>query len=175
MKTRAAVIYAPKEPLRIEELELDPPQAGEVLVKVSAVGLCHSDYHVVAGDRPVAMMPMALGHEGAGIVERVGAGVTRIKPGDHVVLQFIPSCGVCAWCRAGKSHACAQAIGLSKGPQRDGTYRLRNRAGQNVGQFTSSRTRIRFASSRQICRSMSCAWSDAASPVDSARRCIAQR
>lgn len=135
MKTRAAVIYAPKELLRIEELELDPPQAGEVLVKMSAVGLCHSDYHVVAGDRPVAMMPMALGHEGAGIVERVGAGVTRIKPGDHVVLQFIPSCGVCAWCRAGASYACAQAIGLSKGPQRDGTYRLRNRAGQNVGQF----------------------------------------
>ncbi|MBI5651912.1 MAG: Zn-dependent alcohol dehydrogenase [Chloroflexi bacterium] len=135
MQTRAAVIYAPREPIRIEELELDEPRAGEVLVKMRAVGLCHSDYHVVAGNRPVGMMPMALGHEGAGIVERVGEGVTRIKPGDHVVLMFIPSCGVCQWCRAGQSYAWAQQINLAKGPQRDGTYRLRNRAGQNVGQF----------------------------------------
>lgn len=135
MKTRTAVIYAPKEKIRVEELELDPPKANEVLVKMSVVGLCHSDYHVVAGNRPVAMMPMALGHEGAGIIESVGAGVTRIQPGDHVVLQFIPSCGVCYWCRSGKSYACAEAIGLSKGPQRDGTYRLHNQAGQNVGQF----------------------------------------
>jgi alcohol dehydrogenase (nicotinoprotein) len=135
MKTRAAVIYAPKEEIRIQELELDPPKANEVLVKMAAVGLCHSDYHVVAGNRPVAMMPMALGHEGAGIVESVGANVTRIKPGDHVVLMFIPTCGKCMWCLAGKSYACAEAIGLSKGPQRDGRYRLHNKAGQNVGQF----------------------------------------
>jgi NDMA-dependent alcohol dehydrogenase len=135
MRIKAAVIHAPKEPIRIEELELDPPKENEVLVKMAAVGLCHSDYHVVAGNRPVAMMPMALGHEGAGIVERVGANVTRIHPGDHVVLMFIPSCGRCKWCLAGKSHACAEAIGLSKGPQRDGTYRLHARNGQNVGQF----------------------------------------
>jgi NDMA-dependent alcohol dehydrogenase len=135
MKTRAAVIYAPKQPLKIEELEMDEPRAGEVRVKMVAVGLCHSDYHVIAGDRPVGMMPMALGHEGAGIVESVGAGVTRIAPGDHVVLMFIPSCGKCKWCLAGHSHACAEAAGLAKGPQRDGTYRLRNKDGQNVGQF----------------------------------------
>ena len=135
MKTRAAVIYAPKEPLRIEELELDEPKAGEVLVKMSAVGLCHSDYHVVAGDRPVGMMPMALGHEGAGIVASVGAGVTRAKPGDHVVLMFIPACGKCRYCASGMSHACVMGAGLSKGPLPDGTYRLHNRAGQNVGQF----------------------------------------
>ena len=135
MKTRAAVIYAPQEPLRIEELKLDEPHAGEVLVKMSAVGLCHSDYHVVAGNRPVGMMPMALGHEGAGIVERVGANVTRIQPGDHVILQFIPSCGKCRYCVSGMSYACVQSAGLSKGPQPDGTFRLRNSRGQNVGQF----------------------------------------
>src|SRR5512135_3557840 len=101
MKTRAAVLYAPQEPLRIEELELDEPKANEVLVRLAAVGMCHSDYHVMAGDRPVGMMPMALGHEGAGVVERVGAGVTRCKQGDHVVLMFIPSCGKCRYCIAG--------------------------------------------------------------------------
>ena len=135
MKTRAAVIYAPKQPLVIEELELDEPKSGEVLVKMAAVGLCHSDYHVIAGDRPVAMMPMALGHEGAGVVERVGPGVTRIMPGDHVVLMFIPSCGKCKYCVSGMSYACVMAAGLSKGPLPDGTFRLHNRAGENVGQF----------------------------------------
>jgi NDMA-dependent alcohol dehydrogenase len=134
-KTRAAVLYAPKEPLRIEELELDEPRAGELLVKMAAVGLCHSDYHVIAGDRPVGMMPMALGHEGAGVVERVGPGVTQVRPGDHVVLMFIPSCGRCRYCLAGMSHACVMGAGLAKGPQPDGTYRLHNQAGQNVGQF----------------------------------------
>jgi NDMA-dependent alcohol dehydrogenase len=135
MKTHAAVIYGPGEPLRVEELELDEPHAGEILVKMSAVGLCHSDYHVIAGDRPVGMLPMALGHEGAGIVERVGSGVTRARIGDHVVLMFIPSCGKCRYCLSGMSHACVMSAGLSKGPLPDGTFRLHNKAGQNVGQF----------------------------------------
>lgn len=135
MKTMAAVSYAPGQPLVIEELELDEPRAGEVLVKMAAVGLCHSDYHVMAGDRPVGMRPMVLGHEGAGIVEAVGPGVTRIKPGDHVVLTFIPSCGKCRWCVSGMTHACALAVNIAKGPQLDGTYRLHTSKGQDVGQF----------------------------------------
>ena len=135
MKTRAAVIYTPKEPIRVEELELDEPKVGEVRVKMSAVGLCRSDHHVAVGNRSVGMMPMALGHEGAGIVEKVGEGVTRCKPGDHVVLMYIPACGKCRWCLAGHSHACVEQVGLAKGPQRDGTYRLRNQASQAVGQF----------------------------------------
>lgn len=135
MKTHAAVIFKPKEPLRVQELELDEPRAGEVLVKMSAAGLCHSDYHVIAGDRPVGMMPMALGHEGAGIVERVGPGVTRARAGDHVVLMFIPSCGKCRYCLSGMSHACVMSAGLSKGPLPDGTFRLHDKDGQNVGQF----------------------------------------
>lgn len=153
MKTRAAVIYRPGEPLRVEELELDEPHAGEVLVKMSAVGLCHSDYHVIAGDRPVGMLPMALGHEGAGIVERVGPGVTRARAGDHVVLMFIPSCGKCRYCVSGMSYACVMSAGLSKGPLPDGTFRLHNQAGQNVGQFcmTGAFSEYAVVDERSVC------------------------
>jgi NDMA-dependent alcohol dehydrogenase len=135
MKTRAAVSYHPGKPLVIEELELAEPRAGEVLVRMAAVGLCHSDYHVLAGNRPVGMRPMVLGHEGAGVVEAVGPVVTRIRPGDHVVLTFIPSCGKCRYCLSGMSHACVLGASIAKGPQLDGTYRLRNVSGQPVGQF----------------------------------------
>ncbi len=135
MKTNAAVTYEPGRPLVIEELELDEPKAGEVLVKMAAVGLCHSDYHVLVGDRPVGMRPMVLGHEGAGVVEAVGAGVTRIQPGDHVVLMFIPSCGKCSYCVSGNTHSCVLSKHIAQGPQLDGTYRLHNKKGQDVGQF----------------------------------------
>jgi len=135
MKTRAAVTYEPGQPLVVEALDLDEPKAGEVLVRMAAVGLCHSDYHVMAGDRPVGMRPMVLGHEGAGIVEAVGEGVTRIRPGDHVVLMFIPSCGKCAYCVSGNTHACVLGRQIARGPQLDGTYRLHNAAGDDVGQF----------------------------------------
>ena len=135
MKTLAAVSYEAGEPLVIEELEFDEPRSGELLVKMAAVGLCHSDYHVLKGDRPVGMRPMVLGHEGAGVVEAVGPGVTRFKPGDHVVLMFIPSCGRCRYCIAGMTHACVESVKIAQGPQMDGTYRLRNKKGQEVGQF----------------------------------------
>lgn len=135
MKTKAAVSYKPGEPLVIEELEIDEPKTGEVLVKMAAVGLCHSDYHVIAGDRPVGMRPIVLGHEGAGVVEAVGPGVTRIKPGDHVVLMFIPACGKCRYCLSGMTHSCVLSANIAKGPQLDGTFRLHNKKGQDVGQF----------------------------------------
>ncbi|MFQ5576369.1 MAG: Zn-dependent alcohol dehydrogenase [Anaerolineae bacterium] len=135
MKTKAAVFYQPNQPLVIEELELEGPKTGEVLVKMAAVGLCRSDHNVMAGTRPVGMTPMVLGHEGAGVIEAVGPGVSRIKPGDHVVLMFIPSCGKCQNCVSGRSHACVLSVNIAKGPQLDGTYRLRNQKGQNVGQF----------------------------------------
>lgn len=135
MKTNAAVTYEAGKPLVIEELELDKPKHDEVLVKLAAVGLCHSDYHVMAGDRPVGMRPMVLGHEGAGVVQEVGSGVTRIKPGDHVVLMFIPSCGKCSYCVSGRTHSCILSKHIAQGPQIDGTYRLHNQEGQDVGQF----------------------------------------
>ena len=113
MRTRAAVLgamgaeapYAGSRPLRIEELALDPPGPGEVLVRIKAAGLCHSDLSVINGDRP-RPMPMALGHEAAGIVEALGPGVDDLARGDHVVCVFVPSCGHCGPCAEGRPALC---------------------------------------------------------------------
>ncbi|MGZ5032965.1 MAG: zinc-dependent alcohol dehydrogenase family protein [Usitatibacter sp.] len=113
MKIRAAVLnamgaampYAKSKPLTIEELELRPPGPGEVLVRMGAAGLCHSDLSVINGDRP-RPTPMALGHEAAGVIEELGAGVSDLKKGDHVVLVFIPSCGHCNPCAEGRPALC---------------------------------------------------------------------
>jgi alcohol dehydrogenase/S-(hydroxymethyl)glutathione dehydrogenase/alcohol dehydrogenase len=121
--------------MSIEHVTLDPPGLTEVLVRISAVGLCRTDYHVIRGERRVAMRPMVLGHEAAGIVEAVGAEVGEIKRGDHVVLTFIPACGVCRWCRQGLHHLCAEGPRITQGPQLDGTYRRRDREGVAVGAF----------------------------------------
>jgi len=135
MKTLAAVSYEPGKPMMVEELELDEPKANDILVKISAVGLCHSDYHALVGNRPVGMRPMVLGHEGAGVVVRVGDGVENIRPGDHVVLMFLPSCGKCPWCLAGNTHACVLGPTIAQGPQPDGGYRMHTKNGLDVGQF----------------------------------------
>ena len=116
MKTRAAVLrtleaptpYADSKPLVVEELELDEPHAGELLIRVAAAGLCHSDLSVLNGNRP-RPVPMALGHEAAGVVERVGAGVIDVAEGDHVVLTFVPSCGQCDRCSSGNPAMCRPA------------------------------------------------------------------
>jgi alcohol dehydrogenase len=113
MKIKAAVLrrmglpapYAESRPLTIEELDLAPPGFGEVLVRVKAAGLCHSDLSVIAGNRP-RPLPMALGHEAAGIVEECGAGVDDLVPGDHVVMVFVPSCGHCLPCAEGRPALC---------------------------------------------------------------------
>ena len=105
MKTKAAVVYESGKPIEIEELELDGPRDGEVLIRYLYAGLCHSDLHVVTGDL-AGRLPLVLGHEGAGIVEEVGPGVTRVKPGDHVVCSFIPNCGVCRYCATGRQSIC---------------------------------------------------------------------
>lgn len=134
MKTRAAVQYAPGEPIRVEEVELDPPGVHEVQVRMVAAGVCHSDYHVVTGELP-SYLPMALGHEGAGIIEAIGPGVTNYKVGDHVVLSFMPSCGVCPACTSGHANLCDRGTARVPGALLDGTYRMHNHAGKNVGQF----------------------------------------
>ena len=116
MRTRSAVLqrleaptpYADSKPLVVEELELEEPHAGELLVRVAAAGLCHSDLSVLNGSRP-RPTPMALGHEGAGIVERVGPGVFDVAEGDHVVLTFVPSCGQCDRCSSGNPAMCRPA------------------------------------------------------------------
>ena len=105
MKTTAAVVYEPGKRIEIEELDLDGPKDNEVLIRYTHAGLCHSDLHVQTGDLE-ARLPMVLGHEGAGIVEEVGPGVTRVKPGDHVVCSFIPNCGICRYCASGQQSIC---------------------------------------------------------------------
>ncbi|MCB2106150.1 MAG: zinc-dependent alcohol dehydrogenase family protein [Rhodobacteraceae bacterium] len=113
MKIRAAVLhemgapapYAKSKPLKIEELELDPPGDGELLIQIKAAGLCHSDLSVIEGTRP-RPTPMALGHEAAGVVKQVGGGIKDIEVGDHVVLVFVPSCGHCVPCAEGRPALC---------------------------------------------------------------------
>ncbi|MCS7246439.1 MAG: NDMA-dependent alcohol dehydrogenase [Thermomicrobium sp.] len=134
MKTRAAVLYGPTRSFTIEELELDEPKDGEVLVKLVATGLCHSDWHFAKGEAPVRY-PMVVGHEGAGIVEKVGPGVTDLAPGDHVVLCYIPACGKCRWCLSGLAAICDRGILIGQGTQLDGTFRMHNQRGEDVAQF----------------------------------------
>ena len=105
-------------------MEIDPPKAGEVLVKMAASGVCHSDWHVVEG-RSTTRMPIIMGHEGAGVVEAVGEGVTNVKAGDHVTLSFRPDCGECAYCQNGRPARCNRYSPVLKtGAQDDGTSRI---------------------------------------------------
>ena len=133
MKTQAAVLWGLKERWSVEEVQLDEPRAGEVLVKLAASGLCHSDEHLRTGDIPIPF-PVVGGHEGAGVVEAVGPGVSALEPGDHVVLAFIPACGTCRYCSEGHSNLCDLGAGIILGPQLDGTYRFHAR-GEDVGQM----------------------------------------
>lgn len=119
---KAAVLYEPGKPLVIEDIKLAPPKAGEVRVKVAANGCCHSDLHVMTGDMRMPL-PIVLGHEGAGIVQEVGPGVSSVKEGDHVVLSFSPVCGHCFSCTQGAPHLC-ETRPKSMGTLLDGTTRL---------------------------------------------------
>jgi len=131
MKVKAAVVWAPKQGWDVTEVELDPPKEHEVLVRWAAAGLCHSDYHVIEGHHG-ARLPMVAGHEGAGVVEEVGPGVSRVKPGDHVVATFRASCGYCRWCSSGHQNLCVLGDQAYSGRQLDGTYRFHAR-GQDLG------------------------------------------
>jgi S-(hydroxymethyl)glutathione dehydrogenase/alcohol dehydrogenase len=117
----------------VEEVELDPPGPGEVLIELVASGLCHSDEHMVTGDLPVAF-PVIGGHEGAGRVLQIGPGVTDVVTGDPVVLTFLPSCGRCSYCVRGHTALCDDGAGAMLGPQLDGTYRFHAR-GEDLGQM----------------------------------------
>src|SRR5687767_4573056 len=105
MKIRAAVLTEPNEPFRVETLELDPPRRGEVLVRVAAVGVCHSDWNLVTGATKHPM-PVVPGHEGAGVVEAVGEGVDDVAIGDHVILNWAPACGRCFYCGQDRRNLC---------------------------------------------------------------------
>jgi alcohol dehydrogenase len=137
VKTTAAVLraiadrpYTETRPLSVEEVELGAPRPGELLVRVEAAGVCHSDVSVVDGSR-VRPLPMALGHEAAGVVEEVGPGVDDVRPGDHVVLTFVPSCGRCAECSSGRPALCTPAAKANgAGTLLHGPSLLRDRQGR---------------------------------------------
>ncbi|GAA1460984.1 NDMA-dependent alcohol dehydrogenase [Williamsia maris] len=131
MKTKAAVLFDAGKPFEILELDLDKPKAGEVLIKFTAAGLCHSDLHLTDGDLP-PRFPMVGGHEGAGIIEEVGEGVTKVKPGDHVVCSFIPNCGTCRYCSTGRQSLCDVGATILDGCLPDGTYRF-HAGGEDFG------------------------------------------
>ena len=107
---KAAVLYEYNAPLKIEEIDIDKPKRGEVLVKVAASGVCHSDLSVINGTLPFPPPPTVLGHEGAGIVEEVGADVTSVQPGDHVILSWRPSCAKCSYCVTGRPQLCSSSM-----------------------------------------------------------------
>ncbi len=136
---KAAVLYETKQPLKIEEIEVQPPRRGEVAVRMGAAGVCHSDYHVMNGDLP-APLPAILGHEGAGVVEAVGEGVTAVKPGDHVILLFRAPCGRCSYCAVGRPALCGLGTGVRwTGQLLDGTSRY-SRGGAEIKHFNGLST-----------------------------------
>ncbi len=125
MKTRAAVAFEAKRPLEIVELDLEGPRAGEVLVEIMATGICHTDAYTLDGLDSEGLFPVVLGHEGAGVVREVGAGVTSVAPGDHVIPLYTPECGGCKSCLSGKTNLCtAIRATQGRGVMPDGTSRF---------------------------------------------------
>lgn len=125
MKVRAAIAYETGKDLEIDEIDLQGPKAGEILVRIVATGVCHTDAFTLSGADPEALFPAILGHEGAGIVKETGTGVTSVVPGDHVIPLYTPECGVCSFCTSGKTNLC-QAIRVTQGQglMPDGTSRF---------------------------------------------------
>lgn len=134
MRTRAAVIRGAGQQWQITELELDEPRAGEVRIKFAYSGLCHSDEHIRTGDS-LGRLPMVGGHEGSGVVEAVGEGVTRVKVGDRVVCSFIPACGTCRYCASGRQNLCDMGAQMQTGMLADGTFRFHDDAANDLGGF----------------------------------------
>ena len=125
MKSRAAVAFGPGQPLQIVEIDVAPPQKGEVLVRITHTGVCHTDAFTLSGDDPEGVFPAVLGHEGAGIVVEVGEGVTSVKPGDHVIPLYTAECGECKFCKSGKTNLCSSVrLTQGKGLMPDGTTRF---------------------------------------------------
>src|SRR6476646_8139292 len=140
MKIRAAVLEEFGSPLVVQEIDLAEPKAGEVLVRLAACGVCHTDLYTASGADPTGYAPCVLGHEGAGVVERVGDGVTLVAPGDHVITLFAPECGKCVHCLSDRTNRCIairEQQGLGYLP--DGTTRL-SRDGEPLRHFMGTST-----------------------------------
>jgi len=148
MRSRAAILHDVGGPWSVEEFELDPPRAGEVLVEMAAAGFCHSDDHILKGDLSApnevmrslglpTMFPTIGGHEGSGTVLEVGDGVTDFAPRDHVVMSFVAVCGQCRWCATGMEYLCDAGIGtLTPGMPTDGTFRHHTADGRPLGHLS---------------------------------------
>lgn len=125
MKSRAAVAFAAGEPLQIVEIDVEPPRAGEVLVRISHTGVCHTDAFTLSGDDPEGIFPSVLGHEGAGVVVEIGEGVTSLQPGDHVIPLYTAECRECKFCLSGKTNLCQKVRATQgKGLMPDGSTRF---------------------------------------------------
>jgi NDMA-dependent alcohol dehydrogenase len=148
MRSRAAILHDVGGPWSVEDFELDPPRAGEVLLEMAAAGMCHSDEHILNGDMSASnetmralglrsMFPLIGGHEGAGVVLEVGAGVTEFAPGDHVVTTFVAVCGECRWCSSGMEYICDMgAQVMIPGMPTDGTFRHHTADGRELGHLS---------------------------------------
>ncbi len=137
MRTRGAVITKSPGEYEVIDLELDEPRQGELMVKMAASGLCHSDDHLATGDMPAALYPFCGGHEGSGVVEKVGPGTAGFEVGDHVIFSFLPGCGRCRWCASGMQNLCDLGATLLTGARPDDptSYRMHTVDGQPVGQM----------------------------------------
>ena len=137
---KAAIAWGPGQPLTIEEVQVMPPQAGEVRVRLVATGVCHTDAFTLSGEDPEGVFPCILGHEGGGIVESVGAGVTSVKVGDHVIPLYTPECGECKFCKSGKTNLCQKIRATQgKGLMPDGTTRF-SKDGQPIYHYMGTST-----------------------------------
>ncbi|QLH68811.1 S-(hydroxymethyl)glutathione dehydrogenase/class III alcohol dehydrogenase [Aeromonas veronii] len=140
IKCKAAIAWGPGQPLSIEEIEVMPPQAGEVRVRIVATGVCHTDAFTLSGEDPEGVFPCILGHEGGGIVESIGEGVTSVKVGDHVIPLYTPECGECKFCKSGKTNLCQKIRATQgKGLMPDGTTRF-SKDGQPIYHYMGTST-----------------------------------
>lgn len=140
IKCKAAIAWGPGQPLSIEEVEVMPPQAGEVRVRIVATGVCHTDAFTLSGEDPEGVFPCILGHEGGGIVESIGEGVTSVKVGDHVIPLYTPECGECKFCKSGKTNLCQKIRATQgKGLMPDGTTRF-SKDGQPIYHYMGTST-----------------------------------
>jgi len=140
MKTRAAVAWEAGKPLEIEDIDIDGPQEGEVMLRIVATGVCHTDAFTLSGEDPEGIFPAVLGHEGGAIVEEVGSGVSSVKAGDHVIPLYTPECGKCDFCTSGKTNLC-QAIRTTQGQglMPDGTSRF-SKDGKQIFHYMGTST-----------------------------------